>query len=122
MTEASHIPLRTCVLCREIISQRELWRVAVVAGRPALDVARRHQGRGAYIHPDLRCRPNDRSEDAKLASALSRAFRRGVSPADAGILRASLLGASACDRDSVERKPQSKAKDDTGSRSEDARL
>ncbi|MBK7539504.1 MAG: DUF448 domain-containing protein [Myxococcales bacterium] len=87
-----------------------------------MDVDGRHQGRGAYVHPALRCRANGRGEDAKLASALARAFRRGVRPSDVGILRADLLGASASDRDSVERNPQNKAMDDTGSRSEDARL
>ena len=122
MSNTRHIPMRTCVLCREVAPQKELVRVAAVNDQLVIDTGRRCEGRGAYVHLALRCRAHGRGEDARFASALARAFRRGVRPADVVILRADLLGASASDRDSVERNPQNKAKDDTGSRSEDARL
>lgn len=114
--------MRTCVACREIAPQTELVRIATTEISLVVDYERRFQGRGAYVHPRLSCRKDGRGEDAKLASGLARSFRRGVHPRDAANLRAGLLGTSASNRDSVERCPQNKAKDDTGSRSKDARL
>jgi predicted RNA-binding protein YlxR (DUF448 family) len=114
--------MRTCVACREIAAQATLVRIVATESRLAVDLKRRCKGRGAYVHPGLTCRGIGRGEDAKLASGLARSFRRGVRPGDVAILRADLLGAFASDRDSVERNPQNKAKDDTGSRSKDARL
>lgn len=122
MSKPRHIALRTCVTCREIAPQSDLVRIAAANGRVVIDIGRRYHGRGAYVHPCLTCGGGGRGEDAKLASSLARAFRLGVRPGDAAMLRADLLGASASNRDGVERNPQNKAKDDTGSRSKDARL
>jgi predicted RNA-binding protein YlxR (DUF448 family) len=48
-------PQRTCVGCRVQESQATLLRVVAVDGLLVVDPARRLPGRGASVHPDLRC-------------------------------------------------------------------
>jgi uncharacterized protein len=51
-------PVRTCVGCRSRASQSALLRVVGVGSEPPRltpDPARRLPGRGASVHPDLRC-------------------------------------------------------------------
>jgi len=48
-------PVRTCVGCRSRANKSDLLRVVVIEGACVPDYRGRSPGRGAYIHPDLRC-------------------------------------------------------------------
>ena len=47
--------MRTCVGCRERADRADLLRVVAVGDRLVPDLRRRLPGRGASVHPDLRC-------------------------------------------------------------------
>ncbi len=54
-----HIPLRTCVACRETKSKRELLRVVRTPdGHVVLDATGKKSGRGAYLCARLSCWEN----------------------------------------------------------------
>jgi|SRR5690348_3816632 uncharacterized protein len=54
-----HIPLRTCVSCRETKSKRELLRVVRTPdGHVVLDATGKKSGRGAYLCARLSCWEN----------------------------------------------------------------
>ena len=67
-------PIRTCVGCRQRVPQAELLRVVAVTVSAGLlarpDQRNRQPGRGAYLHPSLRC-----IELAERRRALPRALR-----------------------------------------------
>jgi len=68
-------PVRTCVGCRERDLVTRLVRVVLAdaaAGPPAVvvDLARRLPGRGAWLHPELRC-----LDQAERRRAFTRALR-----------------------------------------------
>lgn len=74
---SGHIPLRTCLGCRKVKSQRELKRVALIiddSGRKIVwDEARKLGGRGAWI-----CRDStDCLSSAIKKRSFSRAFKCG---------------------------------------------
>ena len=51
-----HVPLRTCVACRETKSKRELLRVVRTPdGHVVLDATGKKSGRGAYLCARLSC-------------------------------------------------------------------
>jgi uncharacterized protein len=78
-------PVRTCVGCRERGDRSMLLRVAVVEVEGILSVVPdpRHRlpGRGASLHPELRC-----LELAERRRAFTRALRQGV-PLDSAPVR-----------------------------------
>jgi len=54
-----HIPMRTCVACREVKSKRELIRlVRNSSGSVQVDTSGRESGRGAYLCRALECWQN----------------------------------------------------------------
>ncbi len=54
-----HVPLRTCVACRETKSKRELLRVVRTPdGHVVLDATGKKSGRGAYLCARLSCWEN----------------------------------------------------------------
>jgi predicted RNA-binding protein YlxR (DUF448 family) len=54
-----HIPLRTCVACRETKAKRELLRVVRTPdGHVVLDATGKKSGRGAYLCAKLSCWEN----------------------------------------------------------------
>jgi predicted RNA-binding protein YlxR (DUF448 family) len=69
----AHVPVRTCVGCREAAPQSELVRFATVDGRVVPDPAKHLPGRGAWLHPSPSC-----LERALARRAFNRAFRRPV--------------------------------------------
>lgn len=78
-------PVRTCVGCRATGSRQALLRVVAPAGSTGVavlvvDVARRMQGRGAWLHPDPHC-----LELAVKRRAFGRALRLAV-PVDASAI------------------------------------
>lgn len=68
-------PLRTCVGCRARAAKTDLLRVVMIEDVVVPDPRGRLPGRGAHLHPDLRCL--DRAERRR---AFARAFRLSGSP------------------------------------------
>ncbi|GAA1397200.1 YlxR family protein [Luteococcus peritonei] len=66
-------PRRTCLGCRQDDEQSALERFVLVDGVVVADPARRLPGRGAWLHPDDRCR-----EAALRRGGFARGFRRRV--------------------------------------------
>lgn len=50
-----HIPQRTCVGCREVLSKRQLLRVVRTADGVRIDPTGKLAGRGAYLHDKRSC-------------------------------------------------------------------
>ncbi|WP_207382550.1 YlxR family protein [Schaalia cardiffensis] len=63
-------PVRTCVGCGKRSPRSELLRFAVYHGVVSFDPEAQRPGRGAWIHPDLRC-----IDKARKRRALTRALR-----------------------------------------------
>jgi uncharacterized protein len=82
-------PVRTCVGCRDRDQQTRMLRVALIAGRPTPDLARRLPGRGAWLHPRVEC-----VEQAARRGGLSRAFRTGFRSEEIISLREAVLEAA----------------------------
>jgi hypothetical protein len=54
--KAKHLPLRTCVSCRETKSKRELLRIVRTPdGHVTIDATGKRSGRGAYLCAKLSC-------------------------------------------------------------------
>jgi len=63
-----HIPLRTCVGCREVNAKRALVRIVRTAEGPRVDLTGKASGRGAYLHAQKSCW--ERALKGALANAL----------------------------------------------------
>lgn len=50
-----HIPQRTCVGCREVLSKRQLLRIVRTAEGVRVDPTGKLAGRGAYLHDKRSC-------------------------------------------------------------------
>jgi predicted RNA-binding protein YlxR (DUF448 family) len=50
-----HIPQRTCVGCREVLSKRQLLRIVRTAEGVKVDPTGKLAGRGAYLHDKRSC-------------------------------------------------------------------
>jgi predicted RNA-binding protein YlxR (DUF448 family) len=74
-TGTSHMPVRSCVGCRERAPQPALLRVALIGGRIVADPRRRLSGRGGYIHPITGC-----VRRASERGGFARAFRAQLAP------------------------------------------
>ncbi|HZU13041.1 MAG TPA: YlxR family protein [Chloroflexota bacterium] len=71
-----HVPLRSCVACRETKPKRELVRVVRVSDdRVEADRTGKKNGRGAYLCPAVEC-----WELARKKRALNHALSMTVSP------------------------------------------
>ena len=67
-----HIPLRTCISCRENRSQRELIRLVInTGGMVVWDEYGKGQSRGAYVCPRKSC-----LENIEKGNRLNRAFKK----------------------------------------------
>src|SRR6266700_5861707 len=73
-----HIPLRTCVSCRETKSKRELLRVVRTPdGHVLIDATGKKSGRGAYLCAKLSC-----WQQAIKTKKLEHEFETTISPED----------------------------------------
>lgn len=77
-----HVPMRTCVGCREVLPKRALIRVVRTPEGVQVDPTGRLPGRGAYLHDRRRC-----WEQALKRGALDRALRVTLTPEDRERLR-----------------------------------
>ena len=85
-TSRKHIPLRTCIACREKRPKRELLRVVCTPeGSVDIDVQGKRAGRGAYVCPRVEC-----LQVAVQAQRLSRALKCQVSSEEAAALEAQI--------------------------------
>jgi hypothetical protein len=84
----AHVPVRTCVGCRERGDKGDLVRfVAVAGGSVRIDPRGSEPGRGAYVHHRRAC-----LEAALSHGALARALRTGLDEHGAATLRADIEG------------------------------
>ncbi len=83
MSQARHIPQRTCVACRTTSGKREFVRIVRSAeGTVVADPTGKRDGRGAYLCARRVC-----WEDALKKDRLARALRTAILPADREELR-----------------------------------
>lgn len=69
-----HVPLRTCIACRETKAKRELVRlVRTPDGRLVVDESGKQNGRGAYL-----CRQRSCWERALKSNQLSKALKMDI--------------------------------------------
>ncbi len=79
-----HVPLRTCVACRETKPKRELVRVVLLPdGIIGVDETGKQNGRGAYL-----CRQHSCWQTALKQGSLERALRIQLAPEALAALRA----------------------------------
>jgi len=56
MSKRGHVPIRTCIGCREKKKKEEMvWLAQSPEGPVVVNEKKPHQGRGFYLCPDLRC-------------------------------------------------------------------
>lgn len=72
-----HVPIRTCVVCREQAGKRELVRVVRAADGVFVDATGKRAGRGAYLCDKPEC-----WERAASGEALAKALRTTLNPED----------------------------------------
>lgn len=68
MMKRKHLPQRTCVACREVLTKRSLIRIVRTQDGIKIDPSGKLTGRGAYLHADKTCW--DKGLKGALASAL----------------------------------------------------
>ena len=77
-----HIPQRTCVGCREVLSKRTLIRVVRSPEGVRIDPTGKASGRGAYLHDQRSC------WDKGLRGALTSALKTELTQQDREVLAA----------------------------------
>lgn len=80
-----HIPQRTCVGCREVLSKRVLIRIVRLPGAVQVDATGKLPGRGAYLHDRRSC------WERGLKGALAQALKTELTDKDREILSAFML-------------------------------
>lgn len=78
-----HVPIRTCVGCRESLPKRALIRLVRTPEGVFVDPSGRRPGRGAYLHDRRAC-----WESALKRGGLAKALRVELTPADRERLQA----------------------------------
>ena len=68
MMKRKHVPQRTCVACREVLTKRSLIRIVRTQDGIKIDPSGKLTGRGAYLHAQKTCW--NRGIQGALASAL----------------------------------------------------
>jgi predicted RNA-binding protein YlxR (DUF448 family) len=81
-----HIPVRTCVICRQALPKRSLYRIVQVPERGlVVDLSGKMRGRGAYLCSKATCWEK---ATAREDTTLSRALRTVVSEEEKAALLA----------------------------------
>jgi uncharacterized protein len=79
-----HVPMRTCVVCRQIRGKRDLVRIVrTPAGVVQVDLTGKVAGRGAYL-----CRMRGCWDQALAGHKLNSALKEPLTPADTAALAA----------------------------------
>ncbi len=71
-----HIPQRTCVGCRTVLSKREMVRIVRTPDGVFIDTTGKQSGRGAYLHQVYNC------WERGLKGALAKALKTALTPED----------------------------------------
>lgn len=77
-----HVPVRSCVVCREKAGKRQLTRVVRAAAGVQIDPTGKMAGRGAYLCDQASC-----WERATTSDVLAKALRTSLTPEDRERLR-----------------------------------
>ncbi len=75
-----HIPQRTCVGCREVLSKRELLRIVRTSEGVLYDPTGKADGRGAYLHDKRSC------WEQALKGSLAHALKTELTQKDKNLL------------------------------------
>lgn len=71
-----HVPQRTCIGCRKVLSKRELIRIVRTPVGIVIDPTGKINGRGAYLHNIRSC------WEQAIKGPINNALRVGLTPAD----------------------------------------
>lgn len=75
-----HVPQRTCVGCREVLSKRTMVRIVRTADGVQIDPTGKLAGRGAYLHDRREC------WERGLKGALAHALKANIGPEERAVL------------------------------------
>jgi predicted RNA-binding protein YlxR (DUF448 family) len=75
-TRRKHVPQRTCVGCREVLSKRSLIRIVRTTEAVQIDISGKMAGRGAYLHDRRSC------WERGLKGALAHALKTEITDRD----------------------------------------
>ena len=76
-----HIPLRTCVGCREVLPKRTLIRIVKTTEGVKIDLTGKLSGRGAYLHDRRSC------WEKGLKGALAQALKTELNAEEQNLLK-----------------------------------
>ncbi|MEW6401461.1 MAG: YlxR family protein [Chloroflexota bacterium] len=76
VTRVKHVPQRTCVGCRTVLSKRQLVRIVRGSQGVQVDPTGKLAGRGAYLHDQRQC------WEVGLRGALAHALKTELNPQD----------------------------------------
>ena len=79
--KVKHVPQRTCVGCRQVLSKRQLTRVVRTSEGVVIDPSGKLPGRGAYLHDQKSCWVK------ALKGSLAHALRTTIQEQDLAALR-----------------------------------
>lgn len=80
--KVKHVPQRTCVGCRQVLSKRQLIRIVRSSEGVVIDLNGKLPGRGAYLHDQKICWAK------ALKGSLANALRTTIQEQDLAALRA----------------------------------
>ena len=80
--KVKHVPQRTCVGCRQVLSKRQLIRIVRNSEGVVIDPSGKLPGRGAYLHDQKSCWVK------ALKGSLANALRTTIQEQDLAALRA----------------------------------
>lgn len=76
-SKKKHVPMRTCVICRQQLEKRRLTRFVSTSEGVFLDLTGKSDGRGAYVCDQAECRQRMLS-----SNVLAQALRTSLTDAD----------------------------------------
>ena len=79
--KVKHVPQRTCVGCRQVLSKRQLIRIVRSSEGVVIDPSGKLPGRGAYLHDQKSCWVK------ALKGSLANALRTTIQEQDLAALR-----------------------------------
>ncbi|HOU00703.1 MAG TPA: YlxR family protein [Anaerolineaceae bacterium] len=79
--KVKHVPQRTCVGCRQVLSKRQLIRIVRSSEGVVIDPSGKLPGRGAYLHDQKSCWVK------ALKGSLANALRTNIQEQDLAALR-----------------------------------
>lgn len=79
--KVKHVPQRTCVGCRQVLSKRQLIRIVRSSEGVVIDLSGKLPGRGAYLHDQKSCWVK------ALKGSLANALRTNIQEQDLAALK-----------------------------------